>query len=668
MISARKLRQSAFDRRYGQQRQRISEFEKSETSEISYTMSENEIKINQNYFLKKLQKEKTKFQNSKFGKTIKTLILTKINIKNNIDSPNLFLEPIDLTNFTTKNFKKLKNEESKILPQKRNRNISQFENKKPENSLFRISKNNPISTKISDNLRVSRIVNSSGPILFETNIKDDFYSILQRSTEGVLQSLPSSQSKMNSKTIFIKNNINQKSTDPIFRKFCLKSHNAHSKLSTGPTIGKIAQYIRQFNPMNVHREGELINTNNSSNDFQKILSVHKLDFFRIKRLFEQIKNNSNKKELNFETKEIFYHLSEKSGISLEGRSYLGYQLISGLEVFIKKKKTTNKSQIKLNQLKEDYKIMKVCDKSRFVLRIYECFEDQNWLFIVSEFHKYQTLESFLQKQPNAFSGSKSNLFFYKLLIAIKHLNDNNCIHGRLNIRNILVSDNYEPIIFKMSAEINATWLKNDSSEESENNHKQMNLPKYTSEENGGNSKDELKKVINKLDDKYSQFIAPELMSNKSAVHTKSDVWSLGVIFYYLKFLEFPFSDKNDLLAQMTNEDFEVLGKKRPMSAPEGRLLTSMLKNDLKKRITVEKLIEADLFDQFRERQTNFERKQNDLICLDRKKADLFLRFVDFGISEDFIANSLISEVDNHIVSCFLRTNDLNSDKNDINFD
>ena len=87
----------------------------------------------------------------------------------------------------------------------------------------------------------------------------------------------------------------------------------------------------------------------------------------------------------------------------------------------------------------------------------------------------------------------------------------------------------------------------------------------------------------------SCYVAPEIIARKPYDARASDVFALGVILYCLLFGLFPF-DNLEIGAKVGDLEL-VFAENSKVSGGARSLLTSMLRKNPKKRITVEKIME-----------------------------------------------------------------------------
>ena len=146
-------------------------------------------------------------------------------------------------------------------------------------------------------------------------------------------------------------------------------------------------------------------------------------------------------------------------------------------------------------------------KSENIVSLIEIIETQDSYFIVSELC-YMSLEEYIEKRNDPLSIDELREFLLELNKGFKEMNDNNIIHKNLKLSNILLSLNKERIdktCFKIS---------------------NFRMSKLLEEELNGNP----------------ITIAPEVLKRETnLISSKSDIWSLGVIIYYLLFKEYPYN-------------------------------------------------------------------------------------------------------------------------------
>ena len=158
-----------------------------------------------------------------------------------------------------------------------------------------------------------------------------------------------------------------------------------------------------------------------------------------------------------------------------------------------------------NIIKEKEIIQKL--KTENIVSLIEIIESQDSYFIISELC-YMSLEEYIEKRKDPLSIDELREFLLELNKGFKEMNDNNIIHKNLKLSNILLSLNkkrMDKICFKIS------------------NFRMSKL------------------LENELNDS-PLTIAPEVLKRETnLISSKSDIWSLGIIIYYLLFKEYPYN-------------------------------------------------------------------------------------------------------------------------------
>ena len=173
---------------------------------------------------------------------------------------------------------------------------------------------------------------------------------------------------------------------------------------------------------------------------------------------------------------------------------------------IKKIKVKNSNKEILNESE----IMKKL-KSENSISLIEIIETLESYFIVSEYC-YMNLEEYMNKRNNSLSIEEIKELLLDLNKGLKEMNDNNIIHRDLKPSNILLSFNkskINKICFKIS-DFGVSRLLDEN---------------ITLSTNG-----------------TPVTMSPEMLKREiNLISSKSDIWSLGIIIYYLYFKEYPYN-------------------------------------------------------------------------------------------------------------------------------
>ena len=203
---------------------------------------------------------------------------------------------------------------------------------------------------------------------------------------------------------------------------------------------------------------------------------------------------------------------------------------------IKKMRVNNSNRGILNESE----IMKKL-KSENTISLIEIIETEESYFIVSEYC-YMNLEEYMNKRNNSLSIEEIKELLLDLNKGLKEMNDNNIIHRDLKPSNILLSFNkskINKICFKIS---------------------DFGLSKLIDENNTLSSNG------------TPVTMSPEMLKREiNLISSKSDIWSLGIIIYYLYFKEYPYNggeyniikqiEQNKKLKNINNKELDDLIKK-----------------------------------------------------------------------------------------------------------
>ena len=188
-------------------------------------------------------------------------------------------------------------------------------------------------------------------------------------------------------------------------------------------------------------------------------------------------------------------------------------------------------------------------------------EAKDSYYIITEYYCYMTLEEYIKKRKNPLSIIEIKEFLLELNKILKKMNDNKIIHRNLKLSNILLSLNKERID-KSSFKISDFGL--------------INI-------NEGN-------ISSKLNSLTMSFEI--LKREENLISSKSDIWSLGIIIYYLLFKEYPYNDgKYNIIKQ--NEENIIL--KNIDNKELNELVKKMLNPNVEKRISWEEYFNHSFF-------------------------------------------------------------------------
>jgi len=224
-----------------------------------------------------------------------------------------------------------------------------------------------------------------------------------------------------------------------------------------------------------------------------------------------------------------------------------------------KKESMSNSDIEL--VKGEIDIMKLCRHPNIV-QLYDHFENSDYIFIIMEYLKGGDLEEYLQKINFRITETRGASIIYQLASGIKYLHEYGILHRDLKPENIMLSENSEKGIVKIM---------------------DFGLSKILGPDE-------------KVSDGFGtlSFVAPEVLI-RQPYNRQIDIWSVGVILYYMLSKDLPFDDENDneeKIAKMTvYDDVQFLGEKWSKRSEEViDFIRECLTKDPEKRIKIQELL------------------------------------------------------------------------------
>ena len=216
----------------------------------------------------------------------------------------------------------------------------------------------------------------------------------------------------------------------------------------------------------------------------------------------------------------------------------------------------NKCKINIKELKDEIKKMKLKNSDNI-----EIIEDKNILYLIMDLCSFN-LEEYLKMRDKPFSIYEIKQFLFELNKSLKILKDEKIINGNIKLSNILININ----------EFNKTSIK---------------LSYYDSIK----FFDKSEYLIN-LTDNICYTIPPEIMVGKS-YNNKSDIWSLGIIIYYMLYKKYPYEGKTEYNLYENIKSNKI--KKFSEDEELNDLLIKMLKEDINERINWEDYFNHSFF-------------------------------------------------------------------------
>ena len=260
-----------------------------------------------------------------------------------------------------------------------------------------------------------------------------------------------------------------------------------------------------------------------------------------------------------------YQTFDNLGEGAIGIVKLGENKMSKEKVAVKIIRKSKLKPIEADLVKNEIEILEKINHQSIV-KFVDHFENLDYIFIVREYVKYGNLREFLSKHKFNITEITASKIALQIAGALKYLHSFGIIHRDLKPDNIMISD-------------------------SSDSHFEVKIKDFC-----------LSKMIGPKEDFAEgygtlRFIAPEILMRKP-YNNNSDIWSFGIIMYYIMSGELPFDDSND--------DEEVITKKivtEVLQFPEAKwknrslelknFISRCLEKSMRKRITLERLVDHD---------------------------------------------------------------------------
>jgi serine/threonine protein kinase len=264
--------------------------------------------------------------------------------------------------------------------------------------------------------------------------------------------------------------------------------------------------------------------------------------------------------LGFETSHIFYQKKSMLFSYKKHELYTARQILTNQDLAIQK---LPKDEKESRFIKHEINVLEALKNCKYIVPIYEAFQNENNHFLVYENLSNNNLNHFCEQGLFKKIHQKKlflNVFFFKLCKAIDFIHSCGISHRNLNTNSIFLGNNLDPLIFNF---------------------------KYSS-----TVKKSKKEILSKTN--FSEFDAPELISNNKLSSTALDVFSCGKIL-------------NWMTKQIGCSDFE----KNEMEKLSD-LINKMTEKETKKRISLKQALKHKWFD-YSKTCSNCDFKSSDLI-------------------------------------------------------
>ena len=221
------------------------------------------------------------------------------------------------------------------------------------------------------------------------------------------------------------------------------------------------------------------------------------------------------------------------------------------------KKNTKRSAEEEKEILHEENILRTMDHPNIV-KIFEFYSNDENYSIITENCKGGSLYKEIEKN-GPFNENYTAYVMYQLFSAIHYYNGLNIIHRDLRPENILIAN------------------KNKS-----NNFPNIKICDFGMSKIVDNTITTENKIVGSL-----YYLAPEVLDKN--YNEKCDLWSCGVIMYYLLTKKFPFSGvfKNEITEKIKKGEFDIESPNFDKISPKAKdLLQKLLTVDVNKRINI----------------------------------------------------------------------------------
>ena len=261
----------------------------------------------------------------------------------------------------------------------------------------------------------------------------------------------------------------------------------------------------------------------------------------------------------------YYELKEVIGKGKFGVVNLGIHKKTQQQVAVK---IINKDSIKTTEDKElvriEIGILKLCHHPN-VVRLLDHLENEDYIFIVTEYIEGGTLGQYFKKRNFNFSERQASSIMSQIANGVKYLHKYGIVHRDLKPDNIMITQQNDFGIIKIM---------------------DFGLSKIVSTQE-------------KMVDGYGtlSYVAPEVLL-RTPYNKEVDIWSMGVILYYMLCGHLPFKGNKEVVIaeKIVNDDLEFDEDEWEVRSKRVRdLITSCLKKEPEERITIDEFLNHPWF-------------------------------------------------------------------------
>ena len=256
----------------------------------------------------------------------------------------------------------------------------------------------------------------------------------------------------------------------------------------------------------------------------------------------------------------YYELKEVIGKGKFGVVNRGIHKKTQQQVAVK---IINKDSIKTLEDKElvriEIGILKLCHHPN-VVRLLDHLENEDYIFIVTEFIEGGTLGQYFKKKNFNFSERQASSIISQIAHGIKYLHKYGIVHRDLKPDNIMITQQNEFGVVKIM---------------------DFGLSKIVSTQE-------------KMVDGYGtlSYVAPEVLL-RTPYNKEVDIWSMGIILYYMLCGHLPFKGNKEVIIaeKIVNDELEFDEEEWEVRSKRVReLIVSCLKKEPEERITIDEFL------------------------------------------------------------------------------
>jgi len=262
-----------------------------------------------------------------------------------------------------------------------------------------------------------------------------------------------------------------------------------------------------------------------------------------------------------------FSFGESLGKGKFGNVTIGINKSNKTQVAIKTINKVNLKGIETEMVKTEIEIMRFC-RHRNIVHLLDNFEDLENIYIIIEYLSGGNLNTFLSQQKTILEEQKIKEIIYQIGSGVKYLHHFGILHRDLKPENLMMSEkNHKIAIVKIV---------------------DFGLSKILG-------------VTEKSNDTYGtlSYAAPEVITNNDYNNTV-DIWSMGVILFFLICGYLPFNDKNNNIKKIARDitkarvkfDDDIWENFSPYAL---ELTKKCLEKELNNRINIKEFLEHDWF-------------------------------------------------------------------------